>query len=295
MRKRFNATSRTTSWHLWKVRDIFLTNRKLYPLVHLSSRYTDDIFMTTNQIIEEINVVLDRATNKDINIKIESVISMSVHFLDVTTTNDNGRLKTSIYHKSTTDPYILPYRSDHPRHIYQNIPYATLLRAARIYSYVNEFDSERVRIGMSLLLNNYPPNFISKQFSRFFQLNNAMSLVTELNEQVCRRLHQTLLYQPTRREQQLSNMMTDPVKTPFVLQPKIWNKELMYPHYLFDTGLTIQFPGKFYTWWKKYYALPGSSLENVKVRLVAKTGCTLESFFIHKKPSRDMLTKIEET
>ena len=56
--------------------------------------------MTTNQTIEEINVKLEEAKNKDINIKIESTISTSVHFLDVTITNENGQLRTSIYHKT---------------------------------------------------------------------------------------------------------------------------------------------------------------------------------------------------
>jgi hypothetical protein len=97
--------------------------------------------MTTNQTAEEINVELEKAKSKDMNIKIESIISSSVHFLDVTIMNENGRLRTSIYHKSTTEPYILPYPSDHPRHIHRNIPYAALLHAARICSHVNDFNA----------------------------------------------------------------------------------------------------------------------------------------------------------
>ncbi len=94
----------------------------MYNIIHLSDRYIDDIFMTTNQTIEEINVKLEEAKKKDINIKIESTISTSVHFLDVTITNANGQLRTSIYHKPTTEPYILPCTSDHPHHIHRNIP-----------------------------------------------------------------------------------------------------------------------------------------------------------------------------
>lgn len=95
----------------------------------------DDIFMTTNKTMEEINHQLQKAKDKDINIKIDPKIGTSVHFLDVTITNENGHLRTSIYHKSTAEPYILPYTSDHPRHIHRNIPYAALLRAARICSH----------------------------------------------------------------------------------------------------------------------------------------------------------------
>ena len=141
---------------------------------------------------------------------------------------------------------------------------------------------------MSLLLNDYPPNFISKQFNRFFRLNDAILVLNQLNAEVYHSFHQKQLYQPTHRERQLHTMMQDPVITPVVLQPKIWNKELMYPRYLFDTGLTINFPQEFYKWWKTYYAFHGSSFKNVKVRIVTDTNRTLESFFIHKKPSREV-------
>ena len=46
--------------------------------------------MTTNRPIEEINVELHKAQYKDMNINIESKINTSVHFLDVTITNENG-------------------------------------------------------------------------------------------------------------------------------------------------------------------------------------------------------------
>jgi hypothetical protein len=125
------------------------------------SRCDFDSPSPSNQTIEEINVKFEEAKTKDINIKIGSTIGTSVHFLDITITNENGQLRTSIYHKPTTEPYILPFTSDHPHHVHRNIPYAALLRAARICSHANDFNSERIRIDMSLLLNNYPPHFIA--------------------------------------------------------------------------------------------------------------------------------------
>ena len=95
---------------------------------------------------------------------------------------------------------------------------------------------------MSLLLNHYPSNFIKKQFNRFFHLNNALSVFNELNEEVCERLHEQSLYGPRRREKQLGSMIQDPARNPMVLQPKIWNSDVMYPRYLFDTGLTAHLP-----------------------------------------------------
>ncbi|CAF1067029.1 unnamed protein product [Rotaria sordida] len=167
--------------------------------------------MTSNQSIDSIKIELEKAAHKDINIKIHYEIDTSVNFLDVSVKNENGQLKTSLYYKLTTEPYILPYTSDHPRHIHRNIPYAALLCAARICSDVQDFNTECIRIDMFLLVNNYPPNFIKKQIYRFFQLNNAMPIVNELNDQVYHRLHQQLLSQPTQREKQLHLMTQDPI------------------------------------------------------------------------------------
>ena len=249
--------------------------------------------MTTNRPIEEINVELNKAQNKDMNINIQSMLNISLHFLNVTIMNENGHLRTSIFHKPTTEPYILPYTSDHPHHVRRNIPYAALLRAARICSHVNDYNSECIRIDMSLLLNHYPPSFIKKQFHRFFHFNNALLVFNVLDEEVYHRLHMQSLYQLTRREKQLYSMIQDPVRNPMVLQPKIWNSDVMYPRYVFDSGLTVHLQKQIYTWWKTYYAFPGSPVESVKVQIITNTNRTLESFFIHKKSPREILIKME--
>ena len=249
--------------------------------------------MTTNQTLEEIQIELDKARNRDINIQVDLTISTSVNFLDVTVTNEEGHLRTSVYHKPTTEPYILPYTSDHPRHIHRNIPYAALLRAARICSHVDDFNSERLRVDMSLLLNNYPPSYIIKQFHRFFTRNDALPVLDRLDAEVYQRLHSKSLLQPTRREKILEKMMRDPVKAPETLQTKIWNHKILCPRYLFDSALTTSFPRAFKLWWRKHYGLAGSLLDDVRVLMSAKTNRTLEHFLIHKKPSREFLTKME--
>jgi hypothetical protein len=257
------------------------------------TRYIDDILMTTNQTIEEINIELAKARNRDINIQVDLTISMSVNFLDETITNEDGHLRTSVYHKPTTEPYILPYTSDHPRHVHRNIPYAALLRAGRICSHVDDVDSERLRIDMSLLLNHYPPSYISKQFHRFFTRNDALPVLDGLDTEVYQRLHGKALLQPTRREKILQKMMRDPVKAPEILQTKIWNKKILCPRYIFDSALTTTFPKEFKLWWKKYYGLAGSLVDDVKILMSARTNRTLEHFFVHKKPNREFLTKME--
>lgn len=65
--------------------------------------------MVMNESPDEIKEVLQRVHKKDINIENVTTIDTSINYLDVTITNENGQLKTSIYHKPTAEPYYLPY------------------------------------------------------------------------------------------------------------------------------------------------------------------------------------------
>lgn len=248
--------------------------------------------MTTNQTIDEIKQELERAANKDRNIKINYEIDLSVDFLDIRIMNDNSHLRTKIYHKSASEPYILPYRSAHARHIHRNIPYAAFLRAIRICSDINDFTSEVCHIDVALLLNGYPTNFIRKQLHRLLESVHALCLINKSDEEIYQRIHHHLLHQSTRRETKLLKMTQDPVRNPIVLQPKVWNCKVMYPHYLFDSGRSASLREEFMKWWKEHYAYPGTQVYDVKVRMIPDTQRTLETFFIHKKPLKEFLTRM---
>ena len=244
--------------------------------------------MTTNDL-PALQIELDKAKTKDMNIEIDCTVDTSVSFLDVMLTNENGRLRTTVYHKPTAEPYYLPYTSDHPHRYHRNIPYSALIRAARLCSHVNDFNLESLRLQMSLLLGGYPPKFISNQFLRFFQVNNAMPVLQQLDEQVYQRLHHRLIHQMTLRENKLKGSMKDPVLYPPILQKKPWDSSLLYTTYLFESGPMASFHKTFRHWWKKHYQYPGSPLNKIKLRLLPKTNRTLARFFIHKKPPRRLL------
>ena len=199
----FCSTSTIEQWNLRKVCRT-LDKHSIWRVFSFSwFRYIYDGFLTTNLTREEIHATLKEADSKDPNIWIAYTIASVVDFLDVTISNEDGQLTTSIFHKPAAEPYVLPFTSDHPRHVHRNIPYAALLRAARICSNVHDFGLESVRIDMALLSNEYPPVFISKYFNRFFELNNAVPVLKRLDAQVYHDLHQKRLHQPTRREKEL--------------------------------------------------------------------------------------------
>ena len=91
--------------------------------------------------------------NKDMSIKIEYKLDISVNYLDITIINEDGQLRICIYHKPTAEPYTL----DHPPKYHRNVPYSDLIHAACLYSNVDDFLLESLRIELSLLLAQYPP------------------------------------------------------------------------------------------------------------------------------------------
>ena len=99
--------------------------------------------------------MLDEANGRHPNIKLTRQIGTSLPFLDLLLENQNGILTTSVYHKTAAEPYLVPFASDHPRHIFTNIIETALLRALRYSSTWSTFDSERRSIQLMLLYNGY--------------------------------------------------------------------------------------------------------------------------------------------
>jgi hypothetical protein len=129
--------------------------------------------MTTNSL-NQIQLQLNRAEKKDLNIQITRSLGTTLEFLNVLVTNDHRQLKTSVFHKPAAEPYVLPFLSEHPRHIHRNTIKGALYRATRLSSDVQDFDNERLHIELTLLLNGYPLRFINYHFKRFFEQHNAL-------------------------------------------------------------------------------------------------------------------------
>jgi hypothetical protein len=77
---------------------------------------------------------LDRANTWYTNIKFDYKIGKSLPFLDVLLTNNNDTLSTSVYHKPAAEPSVIPFISDHPRHVFVNVITTALARAVRCSS-----------------------------------------------------------------------------------------------------------------------------------------------------------------
>jgi hypothetical protein len=100
--------------------------------------------------------MLNNANTFHPNIKLVRNIGHIVPYLDVLVRNNNGLLETSVYHKEAAEPYVVPFKSDHPRHVFANIIHGALIRAIRYSSTLKVFNHERRTIKLMLLYNRYP-------------------------------------------------------------------------------------------------------------------------------------------
>ncbi len=114
------------------------------------------------------NILIDLG-KKDPNIQISFEKGQSIYYLDIRIRVEILNFRIKVYRKLAAQPYILPFHSSHPLHIFKNIPFSAMLRATCICSHVEDLKEEIQKIRIILLLNKYPSNFIDKHINRFYE------------------------------------------------------------------------------------------------------------------------------
>ncbi|CAF1655043.1 unnamed protein product [Adineta ricciae] len=189
---------------MWKWQKEFVRQQDITG--ELFGRYIDDILMTWNKSEQQLTELLHEANQWHPNIKLDYRISQNLPFLDVLLTNNNGILQTSVYHKPTTEPYVVPFTSDHHPYIYANMIQTALARAVRYSSTFEAFNQEKRQIKLMFLYNGYSSSYIEDQFHKYFlgYINEAafIPVVTEMTQFFL--LRQKMLAQPTARQTQVA-------------------------------------------------------------------------------------------
>lgn len=239
--------------------------------------------MTSNMDLELIHQLLDEADQQDVNIRITRTVGKKVNFLDVSIENDRGRLKTTVHHKPAAEPYIVPFVSDHPRHIHRNSIIGSLYRAIRLCSSLDDFKKERLNIELMLLLNGYPPRFVRYHMIKFRERNNASTILYESDQVLYETLNKRLLSEPTRRERRINQSTT----SDHDFKP--------IPHHrirafvTFESRLTNSLKHKLNTLWGQHYQYPGSPVHGVRLLFVMHTNPSLNALLVKKRPYRRLL------
>ncbi|CAF1075446.1 unnamed protein product [Rotaria sordida] len=119
-----------------------------------------------------------------------------------------------------------------------------------------------------------------------------MNVWTELNSEAYQQLHSALIYKPTRRESKTKVEVNGHL---IENRKNYEHNDQIYLHYTFENGPLSDFKKEYRELWKKYYVYPGSHFKNTRLILGTILNRTLQSLLIHKKPKRDMLTRIQPT
>ncbi|CAF4880870.1 unnamed protein product [Rotaria socialis] len=82
--------------------------------------------------------------------------------------NSNGALKTSVYHKEAAEPYVVPFGSDHPDHVFRNTVDTAITRTVRYSTTLSQFEEEIRQIKLMFLYNGSPPRHIDWRLTKLF-------------------------------------------------------------------------------------------------------------------------------
>ncbi|XP_062579651.1 uncharacterized protein LOC134241631 [Saccostrea cucullata] len=137
--------------------NILLAICKQQPLFYL--RYIDDIFGIWTGTEEELHDFHMTANNIHPNIQLDLRFSKTkIDFLDVSISLDNGFLTTDLYSKPTDKHMYLNKTSSHPESTKSSIPYGLGLRARRICSTEENYQSQRDKVKKNLRKRGYSSN-----------------------------------------------------------------------------------------------------------------------------------------
>ncbi|XP_040276693.1 uncharacterized protein LOC120991994 [Bufo bufo] len=129
---------------LWE-REVFLSDTILgVGGVQLCARYIDDIFIVWQGpragLAQLMGVLNDNALNIKLSHRIEKTC---LDFLDVKiSVDDGGRTHTDLFRKETSTNAVLHANSSHLKNLVHSIPYGQFLRARRICSTDESFESQ---------------------------------------------------------------------------------------------------------------------------------------------------------
>ena len=144
---------------------IFEADTTFKPLFY--RRYVDDIFAIfekpedRDQFFEMLNKM-----HKNLTFTMETTTS-SLPFLDISVTINGGRFDTQVYRKPTNTGVQMNFNSMAPRKWKRSLVNYMLLRAYRLSSNYNFFQSETVKIREILIKNSYPSHLIDEMIRKF--------------------------------------------------------------------------------------------------------------------------------
>ena len=131
-------------------------------------RYVDDTFILWKHGSAALETFHQHLNNfcPAIQFTLEREKEQELPFLDVLVSHDQGKLKTSVYRKSTTSNVYLKFDSNHPMGMKAGIAKCLATRAEAVCSEASSLRKERNHICDILEANGYPRKFVKKAIKK---------------------------------------------------------------------------------------------------------------------------------
>lgn len=124
-------------------------------------RYIDDLLLVAVADVTAVSAFADFLNENPLNLKFTlQSDKMSMDFLDVTLMVKDGKVMSKSFRKITAGNTILHYKSCHPKHVRNNIPYGEYIRALCNCSNPVHFSKEAENITNRLKSRGYPKKIL---------------------------------------------------------------------------------------------------------------------------------------
>ncbi|CAF2056870.1 unnamed protein product [Rotaria magnacalcarata] len=225
-------------WQIPLVREIRLKDQ-------FYVRFHDQGFLTWNRSLNELQTLFDELEQTlPENIEIVSSIDKQTHFLNCYIENINGRLYTRVYRDTTTtQSFLLPYFSDHPRLRYRQWYRFMMIRAVKYCDELEDFQDERRYIETTFLANGYSLDFIEYLWQQLLLHFNFSPKQFKLVDQYTYSTFRNDIYRRMKSYSEENQQRQDEEYT------LIKNNKLIRLYYLFDWGSRCEFNRKFHQLW----------------------------------------------
>ena len=169
-------------------------------------RFIDDIFLIcTLPETSFINFIADLNTRHE-SIKFDFEISKTqISFLDTVVYIDkNRRIQTTLYKKPTDTSNYLHFRSSHPKHLKENLPYSQALRLKRICSEETEYHKNCTKMRDNFIKRGYNKSLVTQQIEKA-NAKSRHDTLTYKTYKTNKRIPLTTTFNPTLPE--ISNIL----------------------------------------------------------------------------------------
>jgi peptide-methionine (R)-S-oxide reductase len=155
-------------------------------LIKFFKRFIDDIFLLWTGTEEQFLTCMTKINSLHPTIKFTHNYNLeekSTVFLDTKVSIKNGKLTTDLYRKETDKvQYLLP-NSNHPSHIFKNIPFSLALRLVRICSSRVDLQKQLEELKVMLLSRRYNKSVINAAIKKALEVDRQEALKKVVKKQ----------------------------------------------------------------------------------------------------------------